>query len=118
MSQPGTSDLIPSVRAVGDAVVLAVRGEVDMHNAPQLRNEVMQVLNKTKPKKLVVDLAQVSYMDSSAIAVLVESLKILHRAGGKVCLLNLQPRVKGILEISRLNAVFTICKDEQEALAK
>ena len=53
-----------------------------------------------------------------AIAVLVESLKLLHRVGGKVCLINLQPRVKGILEISRLNAVFSICKDEQEALTK
>jgi anti-anti-sigma factor len=118
MSELATSDLIPVARQEGDAVVLAIRGEIDMHNTPQLRHEVMQVLNKIKPRKLVVDLGQVGYMDSSAIAVLVESLKILHRIGGKVCLINLQPRVKGILEISRLNAVFSICKDEQEALAK
>ena len=118
MSQLPTSDLMPTARQVGDAIIVSVRGELDMHNSPQLRLEMLSLLKTAKPRKLVIDLAQVSYMDSSAVAVLVESLKTMHRTGGKVCLLNLQPRVKGILEISRLNAVFLICKDEQEALAK
>jgi len=118
MSELPTSELMPTARRVGDAIVISVRGEIDMHNSPQLRSEVLYLLNTGKPRKLIVDLAQVAYMDSSAVAVLVESLKTMHRTGGKVCLLNLQPRVKGILEISRLNAVFSICKDEQEALAK
>src|SRR5690348_16938205 len=104
MSQLPTSDLMPAVRLVGDALIVSVRGEIDMHNSPQLRSEMLQLLKTNKPRKLIVDLAQVSYMDSSAVAVLVESLKTMHRFGGKVCLLNLQPRVKGILEISRLNA--------------
>ena len=118
MNDLPTSDLIPSVRRVGDAVVLSPRGEIDLHNSPQLRVEVMNLLKIAKPRKLILDLGQVPYIDSSAVAVLVESLKVLQRTGGRVCLFNLQPRVKGILEISRLDAVFSICKDEQEALAK
>jgi anti-anti-sigma factor len=56
-------------------------------------------------------------MDSSAIAVLVESWQRMRKVSGKIYLTNLQPRVKGIIEIARLNAVFGICADDAEALA-
>jgi anti-anti-sigma factor len=48
--------------------------------------------------------------------VLVEALRRAQRSGGKVCLTTLQPRVKGLIEIARLNAIFTISADEDEAL--
>jgi anti-anti-sigma regulatory factor len=40
----------------------------------------------------------------------------MRKAGGKICLTNLQPRVQGLLEIARLGTIFVITKDEQEAL--
>jgi anti-anti-sigma factor len=55
-------------------------------------------------------------MDSSAIAVLVEALQKLRKTGGKIYLTNLQPRVKGLIEIARLNTVFVCVTDEAEAL--
>lgn len=57
-------------------------------------------------------------MDSSAIAVLVESLQKVRKSGGRVLLTDLQPRVKSLLEIARLGSIFVICKDEAEALTK
>jgi anti-anti-sigma factor len=57
-------------------------------------------------------------MDSSAIAVLVEALQKMRKTGGKVFLTNLQPRVKGLLEIARLDSIFGISATEEEALAK
>src|SRR5215510_12709366 len=100
MSQiPNQSDLISTARQEPDAVVVAVRGEIDLHNSPELRGSLLDMLNSFKPKKLVLNLAQVPYMDSSAIAVLVESLQKLRKSGGKIFLSNLQPRVKGLLEI-------------------
>jgi anti-anti-sigma factor len=57
-------------------------------------------------------------MDSSAIAVLVESLQKLRKTGGKIYLTNLQPRVKGLLEIARLDAIFVIAGSEEEAMTK
>src|SRR5688572_1317221 len=110
------SDLIPSARKQGDAVIVAVRGEIDLQNSPELRTELLDLLVKHSPQRLVINLAQVPYMDSSAIAVLVELLQKVRKTGGKIYLTNLQPRVKGLLEIARLGSIFSIVNDEASAL--
>ncbi|MBC7782777.1 MAG: STAS domain-containing protein [Burkholderiales bacterium] len=113
---PSNHDLVPTIRHEGDKLIIAVRGEIDLHSSPDLRTALLSVLQKTGAKTLVMNLAAVPYMDSSAIAVLVEALQKLRKVGGKVCLTNLQPRVKGLLEIARLNSIFTILADEADAL--
>jgi anti-anti-sigma factor len=112
------SDLVPAARKEGDAVVASVRGEIDLHNSPGLRTEILDLMIKNAPKRLVLNLAQVPYMDSSAIAVLVEALQKMRKINGRIFLTNLQPRVKSLLDIARLGSIFTITKDEAEALAK
>lgn len=114
------SSLVSNVRQQGDAVLAAVRGEIDLHNSPELRNALFDVLNKSSPpaKRLVLNLEKVPYMDSSAIAVLVEMLQKLRRNGGKLCLTELQPRVKGLLEIARLDSIFVLAKTDEEGLTK
>ena len=109
-------DLLPAARTEGEAVVASVRGEIDLHNSPELRAALFELLAKHSPKRLVLNLAQVPYMDSSAIAVLVETLQKVRKYGGKIYLASLQPRVKGLLEIARLDAIFTIAADEAAAL--
>ena len=111
--------LVPSARREGRAVVASVRGEIDLHNSPEIRKALLNVLVVDPiPQRLVLNLEQVPYMDSSAIAVLVETLRKVQRGGGKVYLTNLQPRVKGLLEIARLNSIFVIAASEEEALKK
>jgi anti-anti-sigma factor len=112
------NDVIASSRRQGDAAIIAVRGEIDLHNSPTLRTEVLSLLADGDVRKLVLNLANVPYMDSSAIAVLVEALQKLRKIGGKICLTDLQPRVRGLLEIARLDAIFVLAKDEADALAK
>jgi len=112
------TDLVPAARKEGDAVIAQIRGEIDLHNSPDLRRAILDVLLAAKPTRLVLNLQQVPYMDSSAIAVLVESLQKLRKTGGKLCLTNLQPRVKGLLEIAQLDSIFVLAADEAEALKK
>ena len=97
-------------------MVIAVRGEVDLHNSPALRAEILKHLGDPAVRRLVLNLSAVPYMDSSGIAVFVEALQKLRRVGGKVCLTDLQPRVKGLLEIARLDTIFQLCPDEAAAL--
>ena len=111
-----TSELISAARLDGDALVVAVRGEIDLQNSPELRTELIDLFMKHAPQRVVLNLAQVPYMDSSAIAVLVELLQKVRKAGGKVYLTSLQPRVKGLVEIARLGSIFGIVADEAEAL--
>ena len=112
------SDLVPQSKHIGDAVVASLKGEIDLHKSPELRGVILDLLHKHNPRKLILDLSGVPYMDSSAIAVLVEALKKLRKNSGKVFLTGLQPRVKGLLEIARLDTVFSIVKDEAEAVAQ
>src|SRR5262245_45549237 len=112
------SQLVPSARVEEDSLIATVRGEIDLHSSPELREILLGALNNYHPKKVILNLAQVSYMDSSAVAVLVEALQKLRKSGGKICLTSLQPRVRGLLEIARLDTIFVLTKDEQEALKK
>lgn len=115
---PSHSDLIPYASQDGTTLTLRIVGEIDLHNSPDLRTSLLALLQGATYKKLVVNLGKVPYMDSSAIAVLVEMLQKLRKNGGKVLLTDLQPRVKGLLEIARLESIFGVCKDEEEARTK
>lgn len=110
------TDLVPTAAQDGQTVTLAVRGEVDLHSSPELRTALLDILAKAQPRRMVINLAQVPYMDSSAIAVLVEALQRMRRQGGKIWLTTLQPRVRGLLEIARLDTIFGIAATDAEAL--
>jgi anti-anti-sigma factor len=113
-----STDLLPVARLEERTLVASVRGEIDLHNSSELRTELLDLLRKHTPVRLVLNLGEVPYMDSSAVAVLVETLRRLRTVGGKVVLTDLQPRVLGLLEIARLAALFTIAKDEAEGMTK
>ena len=114
----GGSSPVQNVKRDGDTATLTASGEIDLHNSPELRGELLKLLGDGEIKNVVVNLAAVPYMDSSAVAVLVEALQKLRKHGGKVCLSNLQPRVKGLLEIARLDQIFVLCDNEADAKNK
>jgi|ERR1041384_803378 anti-sigma B factor antagonist len=108
------NNMVPAVRQEGDTIVASVSGEVDLNNSPVLRGTLLDLINRFSPRKLVLNLSRVPYMDSSAVAVLVECLRKMK--GGKVMLAEVQPRVKGLLEIARLGSIFGIVATEADAL--
>jgi anti-sigma B factor antagonist len=71
----------------------------------------------TKPQRLVVDLAKVTYIDSSGLAVLIEGMQNVEAYGGKFILAGIQENVKPIFEIARLDQVFIIFPHVDAALA-
>ncbi|HEY1685640.1 MAG TPA: STAS domain-containing protein [Tepidisphaeraceae bacterium] len=101
-------NLVTSAQQTGDELHATIVGEIDLHNSPSLRNHLLELDSKGQPKKVVLDLSGVPYMDSSAIAVLVELLQKIRKRSGQVVLSKPQPRVKGLLEIARLNTIFII----------
>lgn len=98
----------------GAAFVTPV-GDVDLTASPVLRQELKKV-QTTRPQRLIVDLAQVPYMDSSGVATLVEAMKTAQQNRTRLVLCGLQPKVKSIFEIARLDTVFAITTDAQKAL--
>ena len=96
--------------------VLPLEGEIDLHVSPNLAAS-LQVMIEKKPKQLIVDLARVSYIDSSGLAALIEGMQNVQQYGGTFALASLQEPVRTIFEIARLDQVFRIYPDVNAALA-
>ncbi len=97
------------------ASIVRPLGDVDLQRSPVLREQLKAVSDK-RPKKLVVDLSEVSYMDSSGVATLVEAMQLARRGNYPLVLCALQDRVKSIFEIARLETVFQIAPDLDTAM--
>ena len=102
--------------ATNPSNVFPLEGEIDLHVSPRIALSLAQMVKK-KPKKLVVDLSKVSYIDSSGLAVLIEAMQSMEEYGGKFALAGLQETVRSIFEIARLDQVFRIYPDVNSALA-
>lgn len=88
------------------AQVIRVGGEVDLNSSPQLRAAILE--QAKNGGTLAIDLRDVPYMDSSGVATLVEGLKAVEPKGGKFILLAPSAAVSKVLQLSRLDSVFTI----------
>ena len=97
--------------------VIPLDGEIDLHISPRITTTLNAAL-KTKPRNLVIDMGNVSYIDSSGLAVLIEAMQKVEKYGGKFALAALQENVKPIFEIARLDQVFRIYPDVDSALAR
>jgi anti-sigma B factor antagonist len=111
--EPASSNTTPSQNRSN---VLSLKGEVDLHVSPAVTASLNEMINK-KPKRMVVDLSEVSYIDSAGLAALIEAMQKVEGYGGKFLLAGLQETVRSIFEISRLDQVFRIFPDADAALA-
>ena len=119
MAEQSASELIKDVQTEGDHVTVKLAGSVEPEHVPQLREELMKFIRENEPKKLIVNMADVTYVGSAGVAVFVEAVKALkNQTDGSLYMTNLQPKVKGLLEIIHLEQLFNPCEDEDEAKAK
>lgn len=95
--------------------VLEVRGEVDVSTAPELREKLL-ALAEQGSTVAVVDLSEVSFVDSTALGVLVSGVKRLRSSGGDLRLVITQPRISKVFEITGLTDVFAIFTSAEEAV--
>jgi anti-sigma B factor antagonist len=96
--------------------VLPLEGEIDLHVSPRISASLGAMIGD-KPKQVVVDLTNVTYIDSSGLAVLIEGMQNVEAYGGRFALVGLQAGVRPIFEIARLDQVFRIFPDADAALS-
>lgn len=103
-----------SERQVGGATVVAVFGELDVATAPILQERLRKCLDRGC-KKLVVDLLQVPFLDSTALGVLVDTAKNLQDAEGTLRIALAEPRLTRLFEITGLTETLPIFPTVEEA---
>ena len=87
--------------------VLAVSGEVDVATAPKLREQLIELVNNGSIK-IVVDLENVEFLDSTGLGVLVGALKRVRTSDGELALVCTEPRILKVFEITGLLSVFAV----------
>lgn len=96
--------------------IVCVRGEIDLRSSPELLSRLVEV-SDALPPRVVVDLSAVSYVDSSGVGTLVQVKRRIDRKGGRIILSGLQPRVRSVFEITKLDKFFTITDSLDAAAA-
>ncbi|MFC1570424.1 STAS domain-containing protein [Candidatus Omnitrophota bacterium] len=95
--------------------IFRMSGDIDINTSPDFKKSFDAAVG-AKKDKIVINLKEVSYVDSSGLATLVEILKNMRAYGGKLKLTNLSDKVRGLFEITKLDKLFDIVADEDSAV--
>jgi anti-sigma B factor antagonist len=101
---------------VGDVTVIDVAGRITLGEGSSVLRDAMRDLVSKGQKKILLNLGEVSYIDSSGIGELVSGFTTVTNSGGALKLLNLNKRVKDLLQITKLYTVFDVHEDEAGAI--
>lgn len=105
-----------TTRQVGDVSVVDVAGRITLgEGSSNLRDTIRELVAKGS-KKVLLNLGEVSYIDSSGIGELVSAFTSVTNGGGQLRLLNLTKKVTDLLQITKLYTVFEIFDDEATAV--
>jgi anti-sigma B factor antagonist len=105
-----------NLRKEDGVAILDVAGELDIYTSPKLRSAIQELLTGGTAR-LVVNLVNTSYLDSTALSVLTSALKQARDAGGTITLVYNQPQIEKIFTITGLHEVFPVFRTESDAVA-
>jgi len=106
-----------STRRRDKTTIFDLSGDIDFANSPELRQSVLREIQDSRTSRVMVNLSQVRYIDSSGVASLVEGLKASRDVGSRFILFGLSTSAREVLQLSRLIKVFEIYDNEEQALA-
>ena len=98
-------------------VIFDLSGDIDLAHSPTMRKVLLLEIKEKRTAKVLLNLKNVRYIDSSGIASLVEGLKASRDQGSRLILYNLSPAVREVMQLSRLQKIFEIYDDEEQALS-
>ena len=104
-----------AIREVNGNLVVSLAGEIDLDRAPEARRLLLDCVKRRQD--VLVDLSEVTYIDSSGIASLVEALQWAKSRGTDLRLVAVSPQALRVFELARLDKVFAIHPDIDAALA-
>ncbi len=99
-----------------DIVLISLDGEIDLYTASDLRDAIFEQIDSNKIK-IIIDLENITYIDSSGIGTLITSLSKLKKINGNMSIIHVYDSVKKVFELTKLTTFFKIFGSEQEAIS-
>ena len=104
------------IKEESGAIIVSFSGDVDLESSLDARKILLECVGKHKP--ILVDLSKVGYIDSSGVASLVESLQSARKKGSDLLLVAVSEAALRVLQLARLDKVFTICDSIEDGLGR
>lgn len=104
-----------SLRHSQNIPVLDVAGEIDIYTTPQFKEAVSAAIDEGNPN-IIINMINVSYMDSSGFGTLLSATKRLRPLNGSLYLVGCNDAISRMLQITRLNTIFGVYGTEEEAI--
>jgi anti-sigma B factor antagonist len=101
---------------VEKTTILDISGDIDLAHSSEVRRLVLVEFRENRTPKLILNLREVNYIDSSGVASLVEGLKASRDVGSRLILFGLSPIAYEVLQLSKLLKIFEIYDSEEKAL--
>ncbi len=95
----------------GSVLVASISGELDHHGAAALRGLIDEEISRTEPKKAVLDLSALDFMDSSGLGLVMGRYALMQRLGGELCVLRPNERIMKIFRLAGLERKIKIEED-------
>ena len=105
-------------REVGKTLIIDVRGKVDLFSSPKMRSAILEAIGNKGISQVSINLSEVTYLDSSGVATLVEGLQRARSRHCRFVLFGLQDAAREVLKLARLDKIFEIRATEADALEK
>jgi anti-sigma B factor antagonist len=105
-----------SARRMDKTAILDISGDIDLAHSSEVRRVILIEFREKRTPKVILNLLEVNYIDSSGVASLVEGLKASRDVGSRLILFGLSPIAHEVLQLSKLLTIFEIYDTEAKAL--
>jgi len=105
-----------STRRIETTAIVDISGDIDLAHSGEVRRAVLIEFRENRTPKVILNLQEVNYIDSSGIGELVHAYTSVKTRGGELKLLHLTKKVRDLLQITKLYTVFEVYSDEPSAV--
>lgn len=96
------------IKSENGSAIARLSGEIDHHNAKELRTQLDKFIISVQPPELVMDFKNITFMDSSGIGLIMGRSKLMKECGGRLEVRNSQPYIKRVLKLSGIERIVKI----------
>ncbi len=108
------NDLNVKFEQIGARLVCKVSGDIDAYHSAEIKKAIKDEVEKTSAGKIVMDMSNVSYVDSAGLGTMVALLKLTRSLNKELVLASMKQNVKRVFEMTRLDKVFKIVDTVEE----